>query len=292
MSVTRMVGQIWDFAKQINKGDLVALPLKMQSAIALGRIEGDYEFKEIASGIKHIRSVKWLQIFPRTRFDQDLLFSLGAFTTVCRISRNDAENRIKKLLDNTPRKEIATITPKTDDSDLDESSDISSILNTEQNAKDMIIRYIEKNFIGHDMARLVEALLKSQGYITTKSEPGKDGGIDILAGLGPLGFNEPRICAQIKSSASPIDVRILRELQGVMQKVGAMQGLLVSWGGFTKDAMKEAQNVFFSIRLWDQGALFDEISKYYEKFDDELKAELPLKRIWTLVDKNESDYVH
>jgi restriction system protein len=210
MNVTRMVGQIWDFAKQINKGDLVALPLKMQSAIALGRIEGDYEFKEIASGIKHIRSVKWLQILPRTRFDQDLLFSLGAFTTVCRISRNDAENRIKKLLDNTPRKEIATITPKTDDSDLDESSDISSILNTEQNAKDMIIRYIEKNFIGHDMARLVEALLKSQGYITTKSEPGKDGGIDILAGLGPLGFNEPRICAQIKSSASPIHVRILR----------------------------------------------------------------------------------
>jgi restriction system protein len=45
-------------------------------------------------------------------------------------------------------------------------------------------------------------------------------------------------------------------------------------------------------RLWDQGALFDEISKYYEKFDDELKAELPLKRIWALVDKNESDFIH
>jgi len=56
--------------------------------------------------------------------------------------------------------------------------------------------------------------------------------------------------------------------------------------------MKEAQNVFFSIRLWDQGALFDDISKYYEKFADELKAELPLKRIWTLVQKNESYYVH
>jgi predicted Mrr-cat superfamily restriction endonuclease len=52
--------------------------------------------------------------------------------------------------------------------------------------------------------------------------------------------------------------------------------------------MQEARNDFFSIRLWDQGALFDEISKYYEKFDDELKAEeLPLKRIWTLVEKNE-----
>jgi restriction system protein len=161
MRVTRMVGQIWDFAKQIKKGDLVALPLKMQSAIALGRVEGDYEFKEIITGIKHIRPVKWLQILPRTRFDQDLLFSLGAFTTVCRISRNDAENRIEKLLDNISRKEVTAITPKTENSDIDESSDVSSILDTEQNAKDMIIRYIEKTFVGHDMVRLVEALLKS-----------------------------------------------------------------------------------------------------------------------------------
>ena len=44
--------------------------------------------------------------------------------------------------------------------------------------------------------------------------------------LNPLGFNEPRMCAQIKSSSSPINVRILRELQGVMQRVNAKQGLL------------------------------------------------------------------
>jgi len=67
------------------------------------------------------------------------------------------------------------------------------------------------------LAKLVEAILKAQGYITTKSELGKDGGIDILAGSGPLGFNEPKICTQVKSSSSAIDVRILRELQGVMQ---------------------------------------------------------------------------
>ena len=92
--------------------------------------------------------------------------------------------------------------------------------------------------------------------------------------LNPLGFNEPRICAQIKSSSSPINVRILRELQGVMQRVNAKQGLLVAWGGFTKDAIQVARNVFFSMRLWDQGTLLNEIVKYYEQFEDELKAEL------------------
>jgi restriction system protein len=83
----------------------------------------------------------------------------------------------------------------------------------------------------------------------------------------------------------PIDVRILRELQGVMQRVNAKQGLLVGWGGFTKDAIQEARGVFFSMRLWDQGALLNETLKYYEQLEDELKAELPLKRIWTLVEE-------
>jgi restriction system protein len=53
---------------------------------------------------------------------------------------------------------------------------------------------------------------------------GKDGGVDILAGSGPLCFIDPRICTQVKSSSSPLDVRILSELQGVMQRVNAKQG--------------------------------------------------------------------
>ena len=91
MHVARVVGQIWDFAKEIKRGDLVALPLKTQSSIAIGRIEGDYEYREISPEVKHIRKVKWLKIIPRSEFDQDLLFSLGAFSTVCEIKRNDAE---------------------------------------------------------------------------------------------------------------------------------------------------------------------------------------------------------
>lgn len=72
-----------------------------------------------------------------------------------------------------------------------------------------------------------------------------------------------------------------------MQRVNAKQALLVAWGGFTKDAIQESRNVFFSMRLWDQGALLNEISKHYEQFEDELKAELPLKKIWTLVEEQD-----
>jgi len=51
--------------------------------------------------------------------------------------------------------------------------------------------------------------------------------------------------------------------------------------------LKEARDDFFEIRIWDAGELLNTVFKYYDKFDDELKAELPLKRIWALVMEEE-----
>lgn len=272
MKAANEVGQIWRFIREIQKGDLVALPLKLQSGIAIGTIESDYEYKkESLPQITHIRNVKWLKTIPRSQLDQDILYSLGAFMTVCKIERNDAENRIKQIIrEKTPSQEHR-------------ETESEEVIDIEEYAKDQIIKYINAKFKGHDLARLVEAILKAQGYITLKSQPGPDGGIDILAAGGSLGFEKPKICIQVKSSSSPIDVRVYRELRGVMSKFGAEQGLLVSWGGFTTSALNEAKSSFFSIRLWDQGNLLEEIFKYYEYFDDELKAELPLKKIWALI---------
>lgn len=267
------VGQIWRFVHEIQKGDLVALPLKTQSAIAIGEVKNGYEYKKLTDNIEHIRRVKWIKTIPRSAFDQDILYSLGAFMTVCQISRNDAENRVKKLLE----KERFP-------SDVDKEPEVGEeTVDIEQYARDQIEKHIGRKFRGHELARLVDAVLHAQGYVTKVSPPGRDGGVDILAAAGALGFDHPRICVQVKSSSSQVDVKVLRELRGVMSKVNAEQGLLVSWGGFNSNAIKEARDAFFSIRLWDAGQLIEAIFKHYERFDDELKAELPLKRIWGLV---------
>jgi len=50
-------------------------------------------------------------------------------------------------------------------------------------------------------------------------------------------------------------------------------------------AIQESRTDFFSIRLWDEGNIIDEIIKCYDKFDTEMKTELPLKKIWALVDE-------
>ena len=52
-------------------------------------------------------------------------------------------------------------------------------------------------------AKFHSCALSAEGYITEFSAPGPDGGVDILAGGGTLGFQEPRLCVQVKSSQSP-----------------------------------------------------------------------------------------
>jgi len=274
-AVANMVGQIWRFIHEIQTGDLVALPLKKQAAIAIGRIAGDYEYKEMAPNVRHTRKTKWLKTIPRSEFDQDILYSLGASMTVCRIERNDAERRIKAMLGESISK--GPIKPEEHEPPID----------IETYAKDEIVKHIASKFKGHALATLVDGILRAQGFVTEVSPPGPDGGIDIFASRGSLGFEHPRICVQVKSTSSSVDVKTFRELTGVMAKKKADQGLLVSWSGFTSSLEKEAKDDFFVIRLWDAGDLIDALFENYDRLDEELRAELPLMRIWALVREQE-----
>ncbi len=131
------------------------------------------------------------------------------------------------------------------------------------------------------------AEIKAQGYATFTSPPGPDKGVDILAAPGPLGFGRPRICVQVKSQESPVDTPTLNQLIGSMQNVQAEQGLLVSWGGFNASVDREVAAQFFRVRLWDQDALINQVLEHYERLDEDLRAELPLKRIWTVASQDE-----
>ena len=57
----------------------------------------------------------------------------------------------------------------------------------------------------------------------------------------------------------------------------------MSWGGFKRSVDAEARKLFFEIRLWNADDLIEVLTDSYEQLPDELQAELPLKRIWTLV---------
>ena len=154
----------------------------------------------------------------------------------------------------------------------------------ERIARDEITKLINQKFKGHGLSKLVEAILIAQGYTTYLSPPGADKGIDILAASGPIGSGSPRICVQVKSGDEPVDTKILTQLIGSMQNVQADMGLLVAWSGWKSSVDREVPNQFFKVRLWDSEKLINEIFANYDKLGSDLRAELPLKRIWAVAD--------
>lgn len=284
--LSNWASQIWPFAKEIRKGDLVVLPLKTQSAINIGEVIGEYQFSATGPNpFYHWRGVKWIaEAIPRSYFGKDLLFTFGAFLTICRVQRNNAEERILSMKANGWKPETFMATARETATATDESTEDTDL---EELALDQIAKLIDARFKGHGLARLVEAILKAQGYTTYRSPEGSDGGVDILAGAGPLGFGSPRLCVEVKSQDSPIDRPTVDKLLGAISKFGAQEGLFVSWSGFKPNVFKELSQSFFKVRFWTQKDLLEQLFKHYEQLDEDLKAELPLKRIWTITAQEE-----
>jgi restriction system protein len=280
-AILNWVSQVWPFAHEIKKGDLVVLPLKTQPAIQIGEIIGDYHFEPTGPDpYYHWRPVKWIaEAVPRVNFGQDLLYTFGAFLTICRVQRNNAESRITTMQKNgwKPEKMSSVVDASTPGADEDAKS-----ADLEELAQDQIAQLIGARFKGHGLTTLVEAILKAQGYTTYRSPEGADGGADILAGTGPLGFGTPRLCVEVKSESGPIDRSTVDKLLGAVSKFGATEGLFVSWSGFKTNVQKELAAQFFRVRLWSRKELLEELFAHYDELEEDIRAELPLKRIWTV----------
>lgn len=267
-------GQLWAFSHTMKPGDLVAVPQKSVSTLALGEITGPYVYEgQGADPYQHQRSVKWLKTnLPRTDFDRDVLLSLGAIQTISQSRAVDAELRVRGMIGGAPTRPA-------------EDPEPTSVVDFQEAARDQIADRIMARFKGHGLALLVEEILRCQGYFTYRSPEGPDKGIDLLAGTGPMGFGEPRICVQVKSGQDAVDSPALHQLIGAMSTVKATYGLFVSWGGFKSSVMKDLPSKFFGVRLWNQKDIIDQLLLHYEQLSDETRAELPLKRIWTLADE-------
>ena len=282
-AVGNLAGQLWAFALAMQEGDIVVLPRKRTSQIAIGRVTGPYRYDQVDTIKRHIRPVKWSRPdVPRSTFEQDLLYSFGAAMTVCTVSRNDAVERVLTVLEDKPdpgpsnSQSLIELSKETADQ-TDANPDLT------QMAHDQIVARLQSRFTGHDLTWLVDEVLKVDGWVTRVSPPGPDGGVDILAGRGSLGLNSPRLCVQVKSQNSPADVTVYRTLLGTMQTFKAEQGLLVCWGGFNKVVLQESKQSHFTVRLWDSRDLVQAIYRNYVRLPAEIQAELPLKQVWMLV---------
>ena len=163
---------------------------------------------------------------------------------------------------------------------MPEEVDAEAAPDVEALSREQIRQFVSRRFAGHELARLVGAVLSAQGFEESVSPPGADRGVDILAGWGPLGLDSPRLAVQVKTGTAGVDE--FRALRGVMEDFRADQGLLVAWGGFTGTVRTEARHAHFSIRLWDADDLLDELFERYENLSGDVRSELPLLRVFAL----------
>ncbi len=273
----------------------MVMPLKTRAVIAIGHVTGPYAYRtDLGEAQRHTRSVEWVKEVPRNAFAQDLLYSFGSFMTVCRVQRNDAEARVVAVLAGKSDPALSSRfavgnsgskVPASLKEAVASADDTATAVDLTEVADDAIRLKIGTTFKGHKLSTLIGAMLETQGYRVVISPPGADGGVDIVAGKGPLGFDPPRLVVQVKSQDSAVDVGVLRELQGVMRQFSAQQGLLVAWGGVTKPLAKEAQRLFFEIRIWEADDVVKALQQSYDQLSEEIQADLPLKRIWVLADQ-------
>lgn len=185
---------------------------------------------------------------------------------------NDAYHEWRRL---NPKDDNPTEEP------TDETAEKDNVVNLdllESDARDGIRKYIISKS-PYEFQDLVAALLRAMGYHTPFVAPkGKDGGIDIIAYLDPLGAQTPRIKVQVKHKPeNAIGASEVRALSGVL-KAGDI-ALFVTSGTYSSDARNAASGNDKFIRLIDGDEFIEMWQEYYDKMSDDDKNMLPLKRI-------------
>ena len=283
--INNFLSQFFAFVVRIQIGDVVVLPLKTRRGqFAVGRCVGDYEYRQVDGDFRHTRQVQW-RLATRSRDDVDPTFrpSLNAVKTVFRIRPPGAYDHFAALLADTTD-HATSITPPilADGGDLG-SDDTDDQIDIAELAREAIHKHIHSRFTAHELERLVAAILEAEGYIAQQSRKGADQGVDVLAGHGPMGFDSPKLCVQVKHTSSPTGAPDVQKLRGAMQDFSAEQGLFVSWSDYTSEAKNEARRHFFTLRLWNANDVIDAVCRNYDRLPEEIRAEIPLQQIWTVI---------
>ena len=172
-----------------------------------------------------------------------------------------------------PQKENDDVIP---DEEIKEN--IINLEELEEQALSGIRDYIRKKN-AYEFQDLVAALLRAMDYHTPFIAPrGRDGGIDVIAYVDPLGAKTPRIKVQVKHYPdNPIGVKEIRSLVGILRDGDI--GLFVTSGTFSPAAKQEAITSKEYVKLIDGDEFITMWQQYYNKMTDEDKNMLPLRRI-------------
>lgn len=270
-SIPTGVGMLFRFCHEVQIGDYIIYPSKIDRMINIGEVTGDYKYVPDASEYVQQRSVKWLKHLPRMSFSQGALYEIGSAMSFFMV-KNYADEFLAAL-DKGFAKSISE--GEEDDTVGATADDII------ESTKDFILKELSRQLKGYDLEQFVADLLQAMGYRTTVSPHGGDSGIDITAYKDEL---PPRILVQVKSQDSDIKETTIQSLKGAMRE--GDYGLFVTLSNYTKKAQKYLENTPI-IRGINGTELVDLILKYYDDLSEKYRKMIPLKMVYIPVSKEE-----
>ncbi len=258
--------QLRKFLYEMQKDDRVLVYEFGTRLYHVGQVSSGVTYEEGREQLPYTRKVKWVGTVSRDQLSTGARNSLGAILTLFSVNeqtRKEVENALAgKSIPEETQEENEEITEYGD----------AVISQAKEYLKDKILE-----LSWDEMQELVAGLLRAMGYKTSISNSGPDRGKDIVASPDGFGLQEPRIVVEVKHRKGAMGAPEVRAFIGGVRK---SKGLYVSTGGFSREAHYEAERSDSTVTLVDIEELARMIVRYYDNFDNEARALLPLKKIY------------
>lgn len=264
--------QVWRFINEIAIGDFVVTYSPSNRTYMIGKVSGLSEYRPEWSGdgMALVRPVQWQPLeVARDGLGTAAKNSLGSTLTIFEVPDSAATELLAassgKPVPSAPESDFAT------EEVGDPFADIETL--ALERIKDLVSALDPR-----DMEQLVAGILRAMGYKTQVSPVGADRGKDIIASPDGFGFQDPRIVVEVKHRSGQMGSQAIRSFLGGRHKDD--RGLYVSTGGFSKDALYEADRAAVPLTLWTLDNLIRALVEHYDHTDAETKRLVPLKRMY------------
>ncbi len=260
---------IWKFKAIMQVGDDVVTYDCKQREYLIGKVASDYRYDEsVMSDYNQIRDVNWLGRVSRDVLSPSAKNTLGSVLTLFEPGLEVLEQLQKALSGDAVGNAVAEVDAETISIREDQ------IARAHEFVKDRILK-----LAADEMEQLVATLLRAMGYKARVTPTGPDRGRDVIASPDGLGLQQPRIIAEVKHRPrDSMGAQQIRSFLGALRSSDC--GLYVSTGGFTKEAMYEAERSSVPVTLVDVDELATLVVDNYEGFNAEGRTLLPLTRVY------------
>lgn len=274
-------GVLRRFAYEMQIGDHVVAPRKVDSTLNFGVVEGPYEYHPEVSAHPHRRRVRWLKTgISRSLFPRSALYEVSAWITLFQIRRSIEvfDAFLAAPTDSQLPGEIATAGADAGHSDprTEALQDEPNADRIDQHTRDFITRVLLTRLSTYEFEHFVAALLRAMGYEARVTPRGGDGGIDVIAHRDPLGLEPPIIKVQCKQTNAAVGRPVVQQLIGALAHNEL--GLCATLGSYTREALDEERQRQ-NLRLLGGADLAELTLRHYADLAPEWRLRMPLRQV-------------